>query len=99
MSSRIFAYGELEDGTTWAALPVKIASRIQLERTAHVQKWTAETHSMTYGAFLSWHASKAAGKHDLKWDDFVDVALEAGVDGDEDEGDPETTPTGTASSA
>lgn len=98
-STRMYAYGELEDGTTWQNLPVPVASRIQIEQTAHGKRWTAETHSMTYGAFLSWHAAKAKGIHSLTWEDFIASAVDAGVDSETtDEPDPDETPTQTAPS-
>lgn len=101
MSNRLYASGELEDGTTWTGLPVPIATRVQAEQTGHAKKWSLETHSMTVSAFMSWHVSRARGIHTLKWDEFVDQAVAADVDNklsDDDEGDddPEETPTQAA---
>ncbi len=87
------AYGTLRDGTTWKDVPVGVASRIQWERTAVVNKWATDTHTLTFAAFLSWHASKRAGIHDLTWDDFVEAADEANVDtSDSDDPEGPTTP-------
>lgn len=95
---RLYASGELEDGTTWADLPVPVATRIQAEQTGKTKGWSLETHSMTMSAFMSWHVSRARGIHDLKWDDFTRVALAADVETDQsdEDDDPESTPTQTA---
>lgn len=77
---RMTCHGELPDGTTWEQLPVPVATRIQWEKTARVQKWSHETHPLTLSAFVSWHASKRAGIHDLTWEEFSDVALVADID-------------------
>lgn len=100
---RLYASGELEDGTTWTGLPVPIATRVQAEQTGHAKGWNLETHSMTMSAFMSWHVSRARGVHSLKWEDFIGTAVAADVDdnpgddtGTDDEGDPEERPTQTA---
>lgn len=103
MTNRLYAIGELADGTTWQDVPVTVATRVQAEKTGHAQKWALETHSMTMSAFMSWHASKAAGHHSLTWETFLAEAIAADVvntrsdEADEDE-DPEVTPTQTAQS-
>ena len=98
MSNRLYASGELDDGTTWTDLPVPIATRVQAEQTGHTKKWNLETHSMTVSAFMSWHVSRARGIHNLKWEQFVERAVAADVDNklSDDEDDPEETPTQTA---
>lgn len=97
MSTRLYASGELEDGTTWADLPVPVSTRVQAEQTGHAKGWNLETHSMTMSAFMSWHISKARGIHDLKWEEFSQRAVSADVDNTTtEEEDPEETPTQTA---
>lgn len=106
---RMTCHGELPDGTTWDELPVPVATRIQWEKTARVQKWTHETHPLTLSAFVSWHASKRAGIHDLTFEQFIDVALDADINqgssdateggASEDDEDRPTTPSESLTTA
>lgn len=98
MTTRLYASGELSDGTTWEDVPVTVATRVQAEQTGHTKKWSLETHSMTMSSFMSWHAAKARGIHSLTWEQFCTEAVSADVDNklSTDDDDPEETPTQTA---
>ncbi len=75
----LVAIARLTNGLAWEDIPLTLPSRMAWERAAKANGWTAEANPFTTGAFLSWHAAKLAGRHDLSWDEFVKVALEADV--------------------
>lgn len=75
----IYAYGELQDGTTWANVRVTLATKIQYERSAKANRWDPAEDDFLSSAFMSWHAAKAAGHHHMGWDEFLSAAVDAGV--------------------
>lgn len=70
--------GLLEDGTTWNQIVVTPADDVALEKAAKHNGWgSVDDSALTAQAFLSWHATKRRGLHDLKFDDFVGAAIYA----------------------
>ena len=77
--TKVYGYATLTDGTRWDGVPIMLRTRIAWEKTAKHNGWNHETNMFTAGAFLSWHAARAAGLHDLPWDQFVELAIDANV--------------------
>lgn len=78
----LYAFGELDDGTTWEGLRVPLASKLQWERTSKANGWTTDHNMFTFAAFLSWHTAKRAGRIDLEWKAFLEHVVDASVDPD-----------------
>lgn len=96
----MYGYAELKSGDTWANVRVTLPTKIALERSARANKWQAEGDEFTMQAFMSWHAARLAGLHDLEWDAFVKEAIDAGVlnkllEDDEDDEVPTAPGAGT----
>lgn len=88
----IYAYAELNDGTTYSGVRVPLASKLQWEKTAKAQRWEPEANPFTFGAFLAWHVGKATGRHTLTWEQFRDTAIDAGIEDEADAEDPTPPP-------
>lgn len=71
-----YAAVELEDGTAFSGVRVTFQSRRALERTMKAQGWSTDDNVFTISAFLAWHASKKAGKHQLSWDAFLNALVD-----------------------
>ena len=79
--------GLLDDGTTWHQLPIRPETDVAFEKTAKNNGWGSLTDSiLTAQTFFSFHTAKAAGFHDLTWDEFLKRVVH--VDLDEAELDP-----------
>lgn len=88
----VYASAELRDGTRYAGVRVPLASKFQWERSAKANGWDPQTNPFTFAAFLSWHAGKDAGHHDLTWTQFTDAAIDATVTDERPADQPDDTP-------
>lgn len=101
---KVYAYGELPDGTTWEGVRVVLADRIALDRSARANGWNVEAQQQTVAAYLSWQAARRTGVTVPDWAEFLRTAVDAAVTEDEpadadDEADSEADPTRSAPSS
>lgn len=70
--------GLLDNGTSWHQIVVTPADDVALEKAAKHNGWgSIDDSALTAQAFLSWHATKRRGLHDLKFEEFTAAAIYA----------------------
>ena len=85
-ATKMYAVGELDDGTVWADIRVTLADKMAFEKTSHAQGWgPIEGNPVRFSAFLSWHAARRTGKipTDMTWLAFLDHVVDATVTADD----------------
>ena len=87
--TKSYAYAEFEPGApvqSYDGVRITLAAKLAYERAKRANKWDSEM-PITGGIFLAFYAGKAAGKHDLSWDQFCTMAVDAGIVDDATDGD------------
>ncbi|MFF5793965.1 hypothetical protein ACFY5D_18125 [Paeniglutamicibacter sp. NPDC012692] len=70
---------EFEDGRVIGPFRVGLKTKLQSTKSARANNWDEERDASQITSFMAWHAAKAAGLHDLSWDEYNEAVFDAQV--------------------